>query len=61
MDTLLRAAIGAPLSTADHARYDPAVAVARAALGNERFTTTWAEGHALTLEQAITAALQEIR
>jgi hypothetical protein len=36
-----------------------AVAAARAALGEEAFAGAWAEGQAMTVEQAITCALGE--
>jgi hypothetical protein len=36
-----------------------AIATARAALGEEAFAAAWADGQAMTLEQAITIALAE--
>jgi predicted ATPase len=53
----LRAAIGAPLAPNEQAEYDRDVAVARAALDEAAFAAAWAQGRALSLEQAITLAL----
>jgi tetratricopeptide (TPR) repeat protein len=39
--------------------YEHAVASVRTTLGEEAFTTAWAEGQALTLEQAVAYALEE--
>ena len=39
--------------------YDGAIAAARAALGDEAFARAWAEGQAMTLEQAVEYALDE--
>ena len=38
--------------------YDPIVASVRAELGEEKFTKAWAEGRAMTMEQAIECALK---
>ncbi|MBI3973469.1 MAG: adenylate/guanylate cyclase domain-containing protein [Chloroflexi bacterium] len=54
----LREAIGAPLPPADRADYDRDVAVVRAGLGEATFATAWAEGRAMSLEQAVAYALQ---
>jgi predicted ATPase/transcriptional regulator with XRE-family HTH domain len=54
----LRAAIGAPLMEPDRRRYDPALAAVRTVLGEEAFAAAWAAGQTLSLEQAITEALQ---
>jgi non-specific serine/threonine protein kinase len=54
---LLRERVGAaphPPWRAEHERY---VAAARASLGHDAFATAWAEGRALSLDQAITSAL----
>ncbi len=57
----LRANIGAPLSPSEHAfyDYDHHVAGIAAALGQEAFTAAWAEGRAMTLEQAIKYAMED--
>jgi hypothetical protein len=39
--------------------YDRDVAVARAQLGETAFAAAWAEGRAMTLEQAVAYALEE--
>ena len=44
---------GIPLYGPVQAGYERAVATARAALGDERFTAVWREGRALPLEQAV--------
>lgn len=55
----LREAIGAPLSPDDRAEYNRIVAAVRAQLGEEVFAKSWAEGRAMTLEQAIEYALKD--
>ncbi len=55
----LREAIGVPLPTYDRADYDRAAEGARAAVTEPVFATAWAEGRAMTLEQAIEYALRE--
>lgn len=47
-----------PLS--DHARFDSDVASARAQLGEPAFARAWNEGIAMSLEQAIAYALQDV-
>ena len=47
------------ISPRERTEHDQAVATARAALGEEAFAAAWAEGKAMTLEQAITYALEE--
>jgi len=54
-----REAIGAPLPPVKRADHESHVASARAALGEQAFATTWAEGNAMTLEEAVRAALAE--
>jgi predicted ATPase/DNA-binding SARP family transcriptional activator len=54
----LREAIGAPLPPADRAEHNRSVAAARTALGEEAFAAAWAEGRALSLEAAISYALE---
>jgi predicted ATPase/DNA-binding XRE family transcriptional regulator len=51
----LREAIGAPPKDVERARYEPLVAAAREALGEEAFAHTWAEGRGLGPEQALDA------
>ncbi len=53
----LRAAIGAPLPPAEQTLHDRTVAGARAALGAVPCAEAWANGQALSLEQAIAMAL----
>ena len=53
----LRQAIGALPMPSDRAEYDRSVAKAGSQLGNERYQAAWAEGKAMTLEQAIEYAL----
>ncbi len=57
----LREAIGAPLSISARALfdYDRYLARVRAALGREALATVWAEGRAMTLEQAIEYAMSD--
>jgi hypothetical protein len=38
--------------------HDQAVQAMRAALGEEAFAATWAEGHSLPLDEAISLALE---
>ena len=54
----LRRAIGAPLTPADRSEYDARVAAARAQLGDGAFAAVWAEGRAMSLEQAVACALE---
>ena len=56
----LREAIGAPLHPVERDVYDRAVAAARAALSEEAFATAWAEGRAMTMEQAVAYALESV-
>jgi predicted ATPase/class 3 adenylate cyclase/DNA-binding CsgD family transcriptional regulator len=49
----LRGAIGAPLPPVYHAAYDRSVAAVRSSLGEKAFAAAWAEGRAMTPEQAI--------
>jgi tetratricopeptide (TPR) repeat protein len=57
----LRDALGAPLPPADGAEYQRDVTVIRAGLGEEAFAAAWAAGRAMSLEEAVTVALQEPR
>ncbi|MFQ5796576.1 MAG: tetratricopeptide repeat protein [Candidatus Bipolaricaulia bacterium] len=56
---VLREAIGFPLPLGRRAGYDRNVAAVRADLSGEAFEVAWAEGRAMTLEQAIAYALEE--
>lgn len=53
----LRATIGAPLPPYERRWHEPAVAALHAALGAASFADAWAEGQALTREQALALAL----
>ena len=55
----LREDAPAPLSPAERAITDAALASVRFALGDEAFEAAWAEGRAMTLEQAVAYALDE--
>ena len=46
------------LSMAERNEYEQALASARVALGEKAFTAAWAEGQAMTLEQAVAYALE---
>ena len=54
----LREHIGAPLPYPDRAGHDRRVAAARARLGNDAFAEAWAEGRAMTQDEAINETLQ---
>jgi hypothetical protein len=53
----LRDTLSLPLSPENHADHEREVAAARAALGEERFGQAWAEGHAMSLQEAMADAL----
>ena len=53
-----RQVISAGIPLGDRRSYDHAAATARAQLGEEAFAAAWAEGRAMTLEQAIAYALE---
>ncbi len=55
----LRGTTGTRPPHAERATHERAVADLRAALGEEAFTTVWAEGQAMTLEQAIVYAVSD--
>jgi hypothetical protein len=55
-----RETLGSARPPADQPGYDAGVASARGMLDAEAFAAAWAEGSALTLEQAIDAALNEV-
>lgn len=51
-----RAAIGAPMPPVYRVSYVQAVAAARSMIGEEAFAAAWAEGRAMPLAQALSAA-----
>jgi predicted ATPase/Tfp pilus assembly protein PilF len=53
----LREAIGAPLPPNEHVEYGGRLAAVREALGEAEFTAAWAEGQAMSMEEAISFAL----
>jgi non-specific serine/threonine protein kinase len=55
----LREAIGAPLAPVERPEYERDIAAVRAALSEEEFAAAWAQGRAMTLEQAIECALDK--
>jgi predicted ATPase/DNA-binding SARP family transcriptional activator len=55
----LRQAIGAPLNGAERSELDQDVVVTRNQLGERIFEAAWAEGRAMTMEQAVEYALKE--
>jgi non-specific serine/threonine protein kinase len=54
----VRGALHMPLVDADRGEHERVVATMRAALGEEGFAAAWAEGHTLSLEEAVTLALE---
>jgi tetratricopeptide (TPR) repeat protein len=55
----VREATNSPMSLADRPNYDRSVVTARDLLGEEAFARLWAEGRALTLEEAIALAMEQ--
>jgi non-specific serine/threonine protein kinase len=55
----LRSVMGISLSNAERIDYDRRVSALCTYLGEETFSTAWAMGQAMTLEQAIAYALDE--
>ena len=55
----LRDDVGAPLLPSERASYEREVAQGRVALGEDAFEMAWAEGQAMSTEQAIQYALVE--
>jgi tetratricopeptide (TPR) repeat protein len=53
----LREAVGMPLGPEQRAGHDQALQAMRAALGVEAFAAAWAEGRALSLDEAVALAL----
>lgn len=56
---VLRISIGSIVDPADQREYQDRRAALRARLGEEQFTAIWNEGRALTLEQAVSYALED--
>jgi tetratricopeptide (TPR) repeat protein len=54
----LREKIQAMMTDYERAEYEPAVAQARSFLTEEKFNSLWAEGRAITIEEAIQLALE---
>jgi predicted ATPase/DNA-binding winged helix-turn-helix (wHTH) protein len=54
----LREAVHSSIPLPERARHDRCVAAMRAALGEEALACAWAEGRAMTLEQAVACALE---
>ncbi len=54
----LRISLGSMIDPADQSEYQGTLTALRQELGLPRFGTLWDEGHALTLEQAVTLALE---
>jgi non-specific serine/threonine protein kinase len=55
----LRDEIVAPIQFNERADYESAIAAARAALGDDAFERAWAEGRAMTLDEAVRYALAD--
>jgi len=55
----LRGGTGIPLRPSARAVHDPTVAAARSGLGDDGFAAAWAEGRAMTPEQAVAYALDD--
>jgi hypothetical protein len=53
--------IGSRLTPADRDHYDPVYAAARSQLNEAAWAAAWAEGQAMTMEEAIAYALAETR
>jgi len=53
----LRDAMGVPIPPYGREEYDPHIAALRHALGDDAFAVAWAEGRAMTLEEAVQEAL----
>ena len=55
----LRQSLRAPLPPADHP-YDPPISAARTELGDDAFSAAWAEGRAMTLDEAVREARRRL-
>ncbi len=56
---IIREETSSPLPPVDRANYELDVAALRSQLGESNFTTAWAEGRAMTVDQAIELALEK--
>jgi DNA-binding NarL/FixJ family response regulator len=56
----LRAADGIPIALVHRAGHEPAIASARAALGEEAFTAAWAAGGALPVKEAVSEGMAAV-
>jgi hypothetical protein len=54
----IREAIGSPLPPSERTRYKREIEMVRTQLDDEAFDRAWAEGHAMTTEQAVGYALE---
>jgi hypothetical protein len=54
-----RESLGVPTTLVERATVARATETARAALGDDAFAASWAEGRAMTLEQAVAYSLEE--
>jgi hypothetical protein len=59
-EVLSEASGGAPIPPVEHAAYEQAVDAARAQLGEQAFAVAWAQGRAMSPEQALTAQGQMV-
>jgi hypothetical protein len=56
----IRDAIGSSLPPNERKKYDLQVAATREVMGGDAFAAAWEEGRAMTMEQAIAYALEEV-
>ncbi len=56
----LSATLGRTLAVGDAAEYERTVDAAQAALNAEAFAAAWNEGRAMTVEQAVAYALEDV-
>jgi hypothetical protein len=57
----LREELGAPLPPSERARYETGLAMTRSAVGDEAYERAWAAGRALSLDEAVSEALDIAR
>ena len=57
----LRETLGFPVPPAEREVYDRAVASMRSSMGEHAFSEAWAQGRAMSAEDAVTAALEDVR
>ena len=55
----LRQAIGFPRPSSDRSEYDNNVAACRSQLGEKEFEAAWAQGRAMSMEEAVEYALSQ--